>query len=37
MYHFLCQKCSNIPNIYYSQKEWKYVGMEIIVVYGMGY
>ena len=25
--------CSNIPNIYYSQRELKYFGLEILVIY----
>ena len=36
---FLCiifvANCPNIPNIYYSQKELNYVGLEILVIHGI--
>ena len=36
---FLCitfvANCSNVPNIYYSQKEFKHFGLEILVIHGI--
>ena len=36
---FLCTtfvaNCSNVPNIYYSQKEFKHFGLEILVIHGI--
>ena len=33
MYKFLCGKCTNTHNIYYSQKGMKHFGLEILIVY----
>ena len=33
MYDFLVANCPNIPNIHDSQKELKYFGLEISVIY----
>ena len=33
MYNFLCQNTLIFPNLYYLQNEFKYFGLEILVIY----